>query len=203
MKKYLIALIAAFSVAPLTAHADFSGFYGGVDVGYSNLDVDFDVQNAGETGVDGDGIKYGAFLGYRMSLAGLVVGAEGRLMDTTSESDFSDVNFSASSSPSRELGVTGIVGFAPPAGGFMVFGLLGYDNLKTKTVTSLGSQSSTDNGIRYGVGAEFSILPMVSIRGTVSRTDYGDQFDLSDVTRLGTQSDLQQTEVLVGGVLSF
>lgn len=203
MKRYLFGLIVSLVFLPGPALADFSGLYGGVELGYANVDVDVDIQDAGETSIDGDDLKYGGFLGYRYSLLGIVVGAEARLSDTTNESDISAVDFTASTSSSREFGVSGIVGYAPPAGGFMVFGILGYENLKAKMITNGMSESNSNGGIRYGAGIELGLLPMVSVRGTVSRTEYGNQFNLDAVTNLGAQSDFTQTEATVGAVLSF
>lgn len=202
MKQHLLGLAAGALLFPLTAHADYTGPYVGAEFGYSNTEVKVDLLDDTMIKPDDDGVTYGGVVGYRHNMNGLVIGVEGRAGDSDNKLMTTVDTTDASASSKRELGISGILGYTPDDR-VLIFGIVGYQNLKGKLTIDGVSDTDTDDGIRYGGGVEYGVTENVSIRATVTRTDYGKQFTDAEAADFGAQLDINQTQVIGGLIFSY
>lgn len=202
MKKHLLAFIGAALLLPVTAHAQYTGPYLGIEAGYSNTDVNLKFPDDTKVSFDDDGFGYGFFAGYRHNLNGVVVGAEARLGDADNKGSVTTGGETVTLSTKREIGIGGILGFTPD-NRFMIFGIIGYQNLKGRGTVDGVSDTSKDGGVRYGGGLEYAFTPQVSVRATLTQTDYGNQFTEQEAADLGAQANVKQTKVNGGLIVSF
>jgi outer membrane immunogenic protein len=89
MKKFFAAAILCTALSTGIAHAadamsdpayDWTGFYSGVSVGYSELDGTYFVDPAGNTDLKDDAVRFGTLSGYNFQSDNIVFGVES---DTT------------------------------------------------------------------------------------------------------------------------
>ena len=153
--KVLMAAMAATlsaSTAMAQSSGDFTGFYGGLQLGY--LDVDTDVS-----GVDGDGLIGGIILGYDYDLSDWVVGA-GFDYDWTGTEITQGVEVEDVWRIKLRAGYKVI-----PQG--LLYGVGGYADVGTD---NLGS----DNGWFIGAGYEQIVAPNISVGGEILYHEFND-----------------------------
>ncbi|WP_109468373.1 outer membrane protein [Albibacillus kandeliae] len=186
MRKYLFALVAVpfatpalagslaepvqeytpVVVAPQAPVYDWTGFYGGLQLGTS---VDGSLESGGAS-VDADADLYGVTLGYRKDFGGFVLGGgidymmgDGSIdVPGGGTSDF-DVDHLA------RIGVKGGKSF----GRTLVYGTLGYADTK---LTDSANNSVSSDGYYYGVGMDYMVSEHFTIGGEVLKHKF-DSFD--------------------------
>ncbi|MFL5348484.1 MAG: outer membrane protein [Hyalangium sp.] len=180
--RMVFALAAAGAIAtPAVAQKNlFTGFKGELLTGYDNEGVDYDddVFNGGKTSQSG--WMYGFGVGYDYQFSGLVIGAEGELMESTAgkQRSYSGVRPSQLPSPAPPnvpvtlntnidaggdfyIGIRGGVLVAPE---FLIYAKVGYTNHKIDV-----DGDGVDNGVafkfnnhvkvdgfRLGIGGEYA-----------------------------------------------
>jgi len=164
IKKLTLGLVAVSAIT-LSAPTFAEGFYIGAGVSQAFVD---------ESGFDEDDTGGKIFGGYNFND---YFGIEGSYYDF---GDISDGNNSAAID-----GVSlAIVGKVPVSTNFSIFGKVGgheWDAETTGSSAQVSSNSGTD--VFYGVGLEYSINQLVSLRGEVERYEV-DDLDV-DVATLG------------------
>ena len=160
----------------------FDGFYVGAALGFAegSGDADAPVLSGGTTNepFDADtGQAYSVFGGYQMRLEDYVLGAEARYVN------LSDVaESSASGSEDREVtGVTdfrGRIGYV--TGDWMFYGALGWSwaNFRVHPGVGFGGRdnSTTLDGLNYGLGAEYMISNRWSLGADLTFRDLSGDF---------------------------
>lgn len=157
MKILLITAASAALLAPVAAQAQlFNGPYAGVDLGWESTD-----------GVIGDGLSYGAVLGYNATVRqNLVMGVESKLGFSTADhtEDFGD-GTSTEIDAGRSFGLAGRLGYlASPT--TMFFGKVGYENVRTKVEFKPEDTSGSFNvdALLLGGGVELGLNDRTSLR---------------------------------------
>lgn len=162
MIRFLLAASVAVIAAPAFASdvrtaakmTDWTGWYAGVQ--YDYLDGNLAI------GGDFDGDVYGLFYGYRHDFGNVVVGGE---LDY-SIGDITRAGITTDVSSLLRLGVE--VGY--DAGPALIYATVGYTHLDLK----IGGASANDNGIYYGVGADFMVSDTISLGVEILRHDFND-----------------------------
>jgi len=140
------AIIAAVISAPTFAQAeDWTGFYIGAQIGWSDLSV---------PGASDDDVSYGVHAGYNHDLGNFVLGGE---------IDYSTAEYTL-------LGITGDVDTlrVKARGGYdigsaLFYGVLGY--------VDLDDGVSSEDGISYGIGASYKVTDNVVVGAEYLRDD--------------------------------
>jgi len=138
------AAVLAAGSAMAQSSGDWTGFYGGAQVGYIDLNTDID-------NVNGDGIIGGVILGYDYDLGDWVVGGG-------FDYDFADTEVGDDVATLEDVWrIKARVGYNPIDEG-LLYGTIGYADASTD---NLGS----DNGWFIGAGYEQVVVPNVSVGG--------------------------------------
>ena len=162
-----LALPLALGVTSASA-AGLDGLYAGADIGIGTLK--YEVPGTDLSG-DDDGLTYGAFGGWRTNFNGnWIGGVEARIGDTDSNIFAGGVTLSSG----REWSVSGLLGYQLDPR-WMLFGTLGYDNLKLRAHSGPASASDTLDGIRLSLGAEYALTEQISLRGSLDGSAYGNE----------------------------
>lgn len=206
------ALICASLVSPALAqdnNKDFSGVYGGAEVGYSSIDADL-ILSDGIVDASVDlgkitGLSYGGFIGARVQARNnIVYGIEGYFGGSTNSVSATANGVTAKVNTGRTFGVDGILGYAV-SNKVMVFAHGGYINKSLKfsihdDFISI-STSDSEGGWRYGGGVEMKIKKNVSARvkatfGKISSEVFNDGVHNVDI-------DFKLFSVTAGVLVSF
>ncbi len=146
--------------------AGWDGFYVGAHGGYGRQDVEVSGV-PGFTVPDLEGGVVGIHGGYNYVVRGFLFGIEGDLSLANVDSSVSFGPLTLETSLSRVASVRGRVGYVFDQ--FMVFGTLGVAQLKYEVNLSAGlaglDDSGTERALAYGGGAEWRLMPGVSLRG--------------------------------------
>lgn len=159
--KLVLATVAAtFAAGAAAAQAsgNWTGFYGGAQLGYADIDTNV-------SGVDGDGVIGGIILGYDYDLGDWVVGGG-------FDYDWSDVDLSGAATVEDVWRIKVRAGYKVNPQG-LVYGTGGYARAGTD---NLGS----DDGWFLGAGYEQIVVPNVSVAGELLYHEF-DNFDSSGV----------------------
>jgi outer membrane immunogenic protein len=168
------ALICASLVSPALAQdndEDFSGIYGGAEVGFLGIDTNV-------SGIDNvNGVYYGGFLGARgQNDSGFVYGVEGYFGGSSNNLTLSGGGLTANLGTGRIFGVDGIVGYVA-SDKVLIFAHGGYVNAKlnlTANTTPPLAISDTEGGWRAGGGVEIKIKNNVNGRVKLSYGKFSD-----------------------------
>ncbi len=169
------APVTAPIVAPAPIGYDWSGFYGGVQVEYGDVDVEID---------EGNGALYGVFGGYRYDFGNVVLGAELDLMAADIEPDSA---FNGSIDSVHRLGVE--AGY--DAGPALIYGTVG---VAQATATSAGTDLQ-DEGYFFGAGIDYLITDQIVLGAEVLQHEFED-FD-------GTGLDVSATTFGINAAFRF
>ncbi len=152
-----VATLAAGS-AMAQASGNWTGFYGGAQLGYADIDTNL-------SGVDGDGLIGGIVLGYDYDLGDWVVGGG-------FDYDWTDVDLSGAATVENVWRIKARAGYKVNPQG-LLYGTAGYADADTDT---LGS----DNGWFIGAGYEQIVAPNISVGGELLYHEF-DDFNSSGV----------------------
>lgn len=162
-------LLAVYPPFPASAQ-DLSGPRIELRLGWDQ--IKFDLADVGQTGTRRvDGLIYGATLGYDVERpGGLILGGDVSL-------DFTGADL-AIFDPRRDIGLSGRVG-TRISDNAMLFGRIGYTNLRTRTLTTLGDGSDQRNirtldGLRLGVGTEVGMARGLYLKAEYDYSNYED-----------------------------
>ena len=159
---------APVMAAPVyAASTDWTGFYGGVSLGYG------DVEGSSVLGTDISGMTYGVHGGYNYDMGSIVLGGELDyvMSDITDDSSGLDVD--------SVLRAKARIGY--DAGAFMPYATLGVAQL-----TTTGAVDDTDTGFLYGVGVDYAFGPNLILGAELLQHEFDDfagtGIDVSAVT---------------------
>jgi outer membrane immunogenic protein len=223
MRKYALALVAAFCAAPALAAEpyappvyDWSGFYVGVHAGYGWADTDFDYEADANPGVivpfewESDGALGGGQIGYNFQTGGFVFGVEVDVsaMDMSETVDF-DALFGVGSDTVIESSfgwlatIRGRVGYA--FDNFLIYGTGGYvtgegESEGTSTsggVTTTFSEDSDFDGWTAGGGVEVGFTENLSLKAEYLYIELDDetQRDRTDTATITTGSEAHMARI--------
>lgn len=152
-----VAAPAPMMQAPASTGGDWSGFYGGAQLGFGN------VGSTEPLAGDGDGLLGGLHGGYRMDFGSFVAGAE--LAYDFAQIDLGELDVSTVNSIGR-LGVSGGVDL----GQTLVYGTVGLASVDAEID---GADSSAD-GHYYGIGMDYALSPTMTVGGQLLRHEFDD-----------------------------
>ncbi len=167
-----IALGAALPAAAQTA-APFTGLRLEGLLGYDNAN-----DGGGQDASSGDGLLFGAAVGYDMAMGPVVVGVEGELTDSSADTRSNSVLLVGDrldTNMARDLYAGARVGYAisPVALGYVK---AGYSNarIKSRYDAGAGELRSSDNldGLRLGAGLEYALGINSFVKGEYRYTNY-------------------------------
>lgn len=179
---FAAALVAGVSIAGAASaqKSAFEGFYGGGQVGYSNINVEVTVAGVGSADDNLDGFGGGGFIGFG--------GTNGQLYGAIeAELGFDGADWSATSG-----GITADVeaqltfGLGARIGAviddrYLIYGRAGWVRTNVElSVTGIGSADEDFNGFRFGGGVE-SVWGNFGYRAEYTYTIYEDPFEISGV----------------------
>jgi len=176
MKKYLLFALAAACVPGVAAAQDapaasspaqnFDGFRIEGRLGYETPTVSSD----GEVYKIGDGPSFGGEVGFDFAVGrNVVVGPYA----TYEFSTVDNCDVDACVTVDENLGVGGQVGYAASAN-TMIYGKLGYANLKISVIDGTLTASENQSGIQGAIGADFNLSRQLYARVEANYADYGD-----------------------------
>lgn len=188
----LVALIAALGMT--SANAAGNGWYAGLGVGQSSVDVsggDVDQLLAqegitGSTTVDDSDTAWKIFGGYRMNAN---FGLELAYMDYGTISTDSVITAPSSGTVGIDLDTTAwlldAVGYLPVGNGFEIFGKVGVamwniDGSFSATgggSSFTGSADDDGNDFHFGVGATYAVTDTIGVRAEWERVNGDDNLD--------------------------
>lgn len=174
--KFLLAsVIAAFSAGAATAQSsgNWTGFYGGVQLGYADIDTSV-------SGVNGDGVIGGIILGYDYDLSDWVVGLG-------FDYDWTGIEVTSGVEVEDVWRIKARAGYKVRSTG-LLYGVGGFAEAGTD---NLGSE----DGWFIGAGYEQIVAPNISVGGEILYHEF-DNFDRSGI-------DVDATTVQVRAAYRF
>lgn len=187
--------LAQWPVAPI-----WTGVYAGIHGAQSWSDVD---TNRPRSFLDDTSTQFGGHLGFNLSLGLILLGIEGDLNIENTQgrmSVFGGDTFKYDADMSGTLrGRLGI-----PIGPALIYATAGYAwlDLGAHYTSSAGFRTSgteTIDGIVYGIGAEMSVLPSLSVRLEALQFDYQTQ----DLSLGATNLEFDPSSTVVRAGVSF
>lgn len=180
-----ITTAAVLLAAPALAHAETSPYYVGgqyakqtveIDTGFGNLDLDF-----GTVALVG---------GYKVNQYFAV---EARYAFGVKDESFSDEEYSTKIKVNNQMALLA-KGIMPLSDEFSVFAVAGYSKTEYKTsfreLEISGSEKDSENGIMYGIGAEYHLNDKFSLS-----LEYAMLPDLEDDEDDSAVADVSQISV--------
>ena len=196
-------------VAPVPSDFSWTGFYGGLQAGYSwgDLESNVVVGNDADEEFEAEGFVGGAFLGFNFGLTdSVVVGIEGDFEGTGIDTDDDDdeapaVDFNAD--VNWQGSIRGRLGFA--ADRFMFYGTGGIAFADFDT--EFGPDEDDDDGETEigwtaGAGVDFAVTDNVFVRGEYRYADFAD-FNDDEPDALGEVQDLESHTIRAGVGFKF
>jgi outer membrane immunogenic protein len=182
MRKLMLAALAtsaAVAAAPAAAQTaqPFTGFRVEGLIGYDSLN-----DRQGQDKSSSDGVLYGAAIGYDIPAGPVVLGAEGEISGSSSDTRSNGIRVPGDQfrlGAGRDLYAGARVGYviSPVAMGYLK---AGYTNAKFDArYTTAGVTTSNDQevgGYRLGAGLEYAISPNTFVKGEYRYSHY-DELD--------------------------
>jgi outer membrane immunogenic protein len=181
-----LALIAVAVMTPSLSHANdgaFDGFKAGIQAGWEKRSIDENVlpQSLNVT-LDDDSSKfaYGGYVGYDRQIGDIVIGAEAAF-----NPNGATLNADIPGNGSIEIDSKWSVDFTGRAGvavspKVLVYGRVGWGvnrntirGFATGNSQALASETSNDDGLIFGGGAEFVLNNRLSLRAEYRRGEFG------------------------------
>lgn len=159
---------APVAPAPAPVGYDWTGFYGGAQVEYGDVQID-DVADT-----DGTGALYGLFGGYRYDFGDFVVGAELDLnladidLETGAGADAGSID------AVHRLGLE--AGF--DAGPALIYGTAGV----AQAYATLGGADVDDTGYFFGAGMDYLVTDNVTVGAEILQHEFEDFNGVADVS---------------------
>ncbi|MCK0119783.1 porin family protein [Loktanella sp. F6476L] len=146
--------------APVSYGNDWSGAYGGLSLGYGDVDA---------TGVTGDfeGTTFGGHIGYNYDMGNVVLGAE---LEAVGTDDF--VNDATGLELEQVLRAKVRAGY--DAGAYLPY--------VTAGVAQATVNGDEDNGYFYGLGVDYALSDSFTVGGEVLRHEFEDFNGGADIT---------------------
>lgn len=174
-----VAAVVGFTASQ--AHADFSGPYVGVQLGYGKTTADVS-GTVGGTSFSGDdsegGVNYGILGGYGRQFGNFYLGGE--LEASLSNAEYSQTVNGVSGRIEQDwtLGAALRAGYVV-APNTMIYGRAGIvsTNFEGSATNGASSVSADENftGFRFGGGVEFLVTQNIGLRAEYTRTEYADK----------------------------
>jgi opacity protein-like surface antigen len=198
MKTIFAGMMMAALVVPVATQAQdgenspFAGAHIGIEVMRDSLEAN---QPASTRDADRNGFGVRVNAGYDAVVGNFaLIGAEigiGTGGKTVDQASLAGGRFKVD--PGLTYDATARLGIVPVSG-FALYGRAGYRWLKTEqavTGQTLGNftQKVTEKGFTYGVGAEYAVSPIISVRAEFNRTKYS--------------PDLRQNKISLGAAFRF
>lgn len=146
--------------APVSYGSDWSGAYGGLSLGYGDVDAD------GVTG-DFEGATFGGHIGYNYDMGNVVLGAE---LEAVGTDDF--VNDATGLELEQVLRAKVRAGY--DAGAYLPY--------VTAGVAQATVNGDEDNGYFYGLGVDYALSDSFTVGGEVLRHEFEDFNGGADIT---------------------
>ncbi len=146
--------------APVSYGSDWSGAYGGLSLGYGDVDAD------GVTG-DFEGATFGGHIGYNYDMGNVVLGAE---LEAVGTDDF--VNDATGLELEQVLRAKVRAGY--DAGAYLPY--------VTAGVAQATVNGDDDNGYFYGLGVDYALSDSFTVGGEVLRHEFEDFNGGADIT---------------------
>ncbi|UWQ97847.1 porin family protein [Rhodobacteraceae bacterium S2214] len=146
--------------APVSYGSDWSGAYGGLSLGYGDVDAD------GVTG-DFEGTTFGGHIGYNYDMGNVVLGAE---LEAVGTDDF--VNDATGLELEQVLRAKVRAGY--DAGAYLPY--------VTAGVAQATVNGDDDNGYFYGLGVDYAVSDSFTVGGEVLRHEFEDFNGGADIT---------------------
>ncbi|MEO9864303.1 MAG: outer membrane beta-barrel protein [Yoonia sp.] len=146
--------------APVSYGSDWSGAYGGLSLGYGDVDAD------GVTG-DFEGTTFGGHIGYNYDMGNVVLGAE---LEAVGTDDF--VNDATGLELEQVLRAKVRAGY--DAGAYLPY--------VTAGVAQATVNGDEDNGYFYGLGVDYALSDSFTVGGEVLRHEFEDFNGGADIT---------------------
>lgn len=194
MRKFVLAaLFAATAATPALAQdrAPFTGLRAEGIIGYDRIS-DGSGQDAGSS----DGVLYGGQIGYDLQAGNLIVGVEGELSGSTTDTRADSLIVAGDRltlDAGRDLYAGARIGavLSPRA---MVYGKVGYTNARLESEYRTGTTVTRDHanldGFRLGAGMEYQLTPQFHLKGEYRYSNY------SEID--GYDTDVDRHQVLAG-----
>ncbi len=186
------------ALAQIYDDSPFTGFYIGLQGGYSVTRVDIEVADAGGTvsdDLDIDGFTGGLYGGYSGVTGRLFGGLEAEASLSAAEYDTALGGFRYEARQNWTLGASALVGVLA-RDDILVYGRLGYVAANfEETLSGPGFRLSGDetlDGLRVGGGVDVAVNERTSVRAEYTFTDYEDltSGDADASTRVGPMEHL-------------
>jgi outer membrane immunogenic protein len=197
-------------VAPVPDDFSWTGFYAGLQAGYSwgDLETNVVIGNDRDEEFEADGVVGGIFLGYNLGLTdAMVIGIEGDFEGTGIEAEEddealdgigydADVNWQGS--------VRGRLGFSFDR--VLVYGTGGvaFANFDTSFDDGVDGDDDdeTELGWTAGAGVDFAVTDNIFVRGEYRYADFAD-FDDDEADGIGEVQDLETHTIRAGVGFKF
>lgn len=176
---------AVLALAPVAANAqDWSGFYGGLTLGYADHETTHSFTNGAPSGSsDPDGALFGAFAGYALQSGNTVYGVEMDVETADVSGSYANpagVTSAGSADLNWQGSIRGVLGYAGAMfnNPTLFYGTLGYaygdfDFTGGPVAGPFGTYSDELDGWTVGVGLDSRISARTSVRVEYRYTDYG------------------------------
>ncbi|SHL49036.1 outer membrane immunogenic protein [Roseovarius marisflavi] len=180
-----LVLSAFISAMPCLASAQvWDGFYGGLALGYTDLDAKHSYSNGAPSGNSSpDGALYGAFAGYAVQSGQMVYGAEVDFEGSEASGSYTNLTGATSAGRSElnwQGSVRAVVGYAgnlgPNPALFYATGGYAYGDFDFRggpAATPTNGYSDKLDGWTIGAGIDTRIATNLSLRTEYRYTDYG------------------------------
>jgi len=144
----------AVAPAPIPRGSDWTGFYGGTQLGYGQVETP-------AFSADADDLLYGVHAGYNYDLGNFVVGAE-------VDYDWMQISDSGSG-----IDLDNVARFKVRAG-YDAGQLLPYVTLGAAKAFTSGALDADDDGTFYGVGMDYQFAPNLRVGGELLTHEFDD-----------------------------
>lgn len=206
------ALLGSALAAPAMAQTEptgasnFTGFYGGADLGYAKSKTKLNLTPKDSAAVAGkaskNGLNYEAFLGYGAVVGdNFYLGGEAKLGAGGGKASRDLAGVKVTVDPGLRYGVAGRAGVLIGDDG-LLYGKVGLERRRVEASIAGASKKVTEKGLVYGVGYEKMLTPNMSVRGELLRVKYDDK-NVAFSTGQKVKLHGSETRFNLGAVIRF